>query len=118
MKGCNAFAPNENPVVTIFTFVHALFGVYFGYVFKGFNLNIQSALFLSFFIHLVFELWESTESGIAFFNNPVWDYVRKKSNQFTGKDLWCEYPGDTFQNSAADTIAFVAGTYLYYKISK
>ena len=108
MPSCKALAPDEVGPVTFFTLVHAAFGFLAGYISAR---RPEPYAWVVVFIlgHVMFEIWESTQSGIEFFNSPCWKTVRKHFRQLTRTDLWCNYTGDSSINSGFDTITFGLG---------
>jgi hypothetical protein len=111
MDKCVALAPNEVPPLNFFTIVHFGWGFLFGYVLRllvgpGFDSLI---VFLTFLSHVIFEVWESTPGGIAFFNHSVWENMRQFARDTISMDLWCTYTGDSWANSIFDIIGFTIG---------
>jgi len=108
---CKAVAPSEVPALTVFTAVHFLVGYAVGRYIRSSPYAIQLTL-AAVALHIVFEYWESTPSGVKFFNNSLWDGTRNFFREKTGWDLWCNYPGDSAENSAGDNLAFIFGLYV------
>ena len=63
-------------------------------------------------IHELFELWESTSYGVAFFDMQCFRDLRSLTNKYLGKDLWSSYKGDSWQNSLGDNISAWVGWWL------
>jgi hypothetical protein len=86
---------DEQQFVTIYILVHFVIGMIAGY------LGIPFVLWV--FIHVLFELWESTKSGIKFF--AAGDKILK---EWLGAS-WPTYSGDHIINSILDTLSSMAG---------
>jgi len=78
------------------TIAHYLVGVGAG------ALKINPWMWLS--IHVTFEIFESSEAGIAFFNS-----ISNAWKNATGSNPWTPFKGDSVVNSYCDTIISMSG---------
>ena len=80
---------------------HYLLGVWISYIFYKYKPNWSCVPLLV--LHIIFEMWESSPSGIEFFfkyNHRMWQ-------------SWPDYYGDTVLNSQADNLCVVLGWYSF-----
>ena len=106
-RSCIALSPDEASAINMST----LFHFYICYLLACF-IPWMTALHM-FIVHVIFELWESTIYGRAFFGRDLWNKLRVLANKIIGRDLWCDdYAGDSLINSICDIIAGVSG-FLY-----
>lgn len=86
----------------------SLFHMGAGYAMGWWGLSfIQTAI-----IHALFEVWEGSKYGVAFFNLQIFKTLRTYTNKFLGKGLWNGYKGDTWENCVGDNISAWVGWWL------